>query len=96
MVVFCAWSAGFHASKLPATSAVRINGFVAFINFASVVVFKPPIVPEWNDGLFAQTHRIPEGYTRRKTFAATVTVFSMSAGACAVEIKPASNCDGAR
>ena len=30
------------------------------------------------------------------SFAAAPTVFSMSAAVCAVEIKPASNCDGAR
>ena len=30
------------------------------------------------------------------TFAAAFTVFSMSASLCAVERKPASNCDGAK
>lgn len=37
-----------------------------------------------------------KGYNPRKIFAAALTVFSMSAAVCAVEMKPASNCDGAR
>ena len=36
------------------------------------------------------------GYNVFITFAAACTVFSMSAAVCAVERKPASNCDGAR
>ena len=38
----------------------------------------------------------PVGQSVRITFAAAVTVFSMSAALWAVEMKPASNCDGAR
>jgi hypothetical protein len=37
-----------------------------------------------------------QGYNPRMIFAAAPTVFSMSAGECAVEMKPASNCDGAK
>ena len=95
LVASCAWSARFHASRLPATSAVINNGFVIFINFASVV-FSDPTAPNWNGGMFCQTRTVPKGYKLRKTFAAALTVRSMSAGVCAVEIKPASNCDGAR
>ena len=35
-------------------------------------------------------------YSPRNTFAADFTVASMSRAVCAVEMKPASNCDGAR
>ena len=37
-----------------------------------------------------------KGYSPRNTLAAALTVRSMSAAVCAVEMNPASNCDGAR
>ena len=43
-----------------------------------------------------QTPIIKRSYNLRNTFIAARIVFSMSAVVCAVEIKPASNCDGAR
>jgi len=50
LVALCAWSAGVHASRVPATSAVRINGLVTFINFASVVVLRlhRPSLKRWD------------------------------------------------
>ena len=46
--------------------------------------------------MFCQTRTAPKGYNPRNTFAAARTVCSISANVCAVEMKPASNCDGAR
>jgi hypothetical protein len=43
-----------------------------------------------------QTTMAKEGYSPRKILAAAATVFSMSAAVCAVEMKPDSNCDGAK
>jgi len=54
----------------------------------------PPAAPV--SGRFSEAGRTRKGYSARKTLAAARMVFSMSAGVCAVDRKPASNCDGAK
>jgi len=86
--------AGLHTSKLPtANAAINIVLFAFIILCRDLVSFRRAMMTRF---ITCQTRIITRGYNPRNTFAAALTVFSMSAGLCAVEIKPASNCDGAR
>ncbi len=99
VLVSAARKAGLHISKLPAANAVINIVLFAFIILCRVVLswfvfqFHRAIMTRFAT---CQTPIITRGYNLRNTFAAACMVFSMSARLCAVEIKPASNCDGAR
>jgi hypothetical protein len=43
-----------------------------------------------------ETQAAAQGYSPRKIFAAALIVCPMSADVCDMEMKPASNCDGAK
>ena len=90
----CACKALLAASKPPAIKADKAIVFVNFIVVLFMFGCKPPYCV--GGGCYEQTFICNEGYNVRKTFAAALTVFSMSAAECAVDRKPASNCDGAK
>jgi hypothetical protein len=70
LVESCAINAELPANRLTAISAAMNNVFVDFIRFCCTFWLFQSAAPSWNGGMSGQTHKMAEGYNRRKTLAA--------------------------